>query len=107
MLVKKLCLGLDEVFDKLWECWIWITSSPGSASLDGYYPGVGLYEILPSPGAGLEFVPEGGGQPGERMPDDDEGRSDVLLGQELVVHHVAGPGPHLGVYEGIVLTRAV
>ena len=107
MLVKKLWLGLDEVFDKLRECWIWITSSPGSASLDGYYPGVGLYEILSRPGVGLEFVPEGGGQPGERMPDDDEGRSAVLLGEELVVHQVAGPGPHLGVYEGIVLIRAV
>ena len=55
----------------------------------------------------FQFVPEGRGQRGERMPDDDEGRSDVLLGQELVVHQVARPGPHLGVYEGIVLTRAV
>ena len=48
-------------------------------------------------------VPEGRGEPGERVADNEEGWSDVLPGQELLVLEVSGSGPDLGVYEGVVL----
>ena len=106
MLVEILDLGLDKIFDKLRECWIWVSSSPRSPSPAGYDLGVLLDEILPIPGAGLQFVPEGGGDSGERVADYEEGWRGVPASQELVVLEVAGPGPDLGLYEGVVLPPA-
>ena len=61
MLIEILDLGLDQIFHKLRESWIWVTRTPGSPRLDGYYLSVLLDEILASSGAGLEFVPKQSG----------------------------------------------